>query len=477
MSNPAAIWTGLLAVFLAARVDGASAELDPPSPPKNLATLGANIQRTMTLLATSTPKKRNRVKILFYGQSVTANPWWKDVADTLRKRYPHADLTVENRAIGGFTAPALIRPAEHDLYPFYPDLLIFHVYGGVETGEQEAIIARTRRRTTAEILLWTSHFRWPRELPRDGSPDDPRAQRLTQADERRAKKIRELARQYGCELAEVREQFRRYLKDHKLFPKDTLHDSVHPNKLGNFLIAELIKPTLRHDPKFPTDPWKGLVRDYPPDGKPVTRRPDGGIELTFEGNRVDAIAAHAAHAKLGTAKVLIDGKAPSHFPELYCITRPSRAPHVWWPAITRIDRDKPLLVEKWTLRVLEGDLETRRLAFEVVGSKTGHDGKGVNKERFVSNSGRVVIEPRTWMICHSLRYRKRPMPADFQVTWEVKPLFVDVYRAPKTYDAAKQYATMLAQGLSNTRHTLQIIPSGDGPVPIHALRVYRPPLR
>lgn len=39
------------------------------------ATFGANIQRTMTLLATSTPEKCNRVRILFYGQSVTRNPW------------------------------------------------------------------------------------------------------------------------------------------------------------------------------------------------------------------------------------------------------------------------------------------------------------------------------------------------------------------------------------------------------------------
>ncbi|MCA9423414.1 MAG: hypothetical protein KC592_20510 [Nitrospira sp.] len=42
-------------------------------------TFGANIQRTLTLLATSTPEKRNRVRILFNGQSVTRNPWWEDV--------------------------------------------------------------------------------------------------------------------------------------------------------------------------------------------------------------------------------------------------------------------------------------------------------------------------------------------------------------------------------------------------------------
>ena len=37
----------------------------------DLATLGLNIQRAMTLLATSTPQQRNTVRVLFYGQSIT----------------------------------------------------------------------------------------------------------------------------------------------------------------------------------------------------------------------------------------------------------------------------------------------------------------------------------------------------------------------------------------------------------------------
>ena len=252
---------------------------------------------------------------------------------------------------------------------------------------------------------------------------------------------------------------------------------MHPNALGNFLIQTLIEPYLRYDPKFPADPWKNLVRDLPLDAAEVKRLPGDGWEIAFDGNRVDLIAAHTSTGQSGTAKVLIDGKSPSEFPELYCITRPSPAPYTSWPAVTRIEHEKPLLAEKWTLRVTESDLEKRYLAFEVTGSKTGPDGKGTNKERFVSKSGRVVIEPRRWMICHSLRYRTKPMPEKVEVTWEVKPLFVDVYQAPKTDDPAGEYATTLAQGLSNDRHTLRIIPNGDGPLPIAAIRVYRPPVR
>ena len=63
---------------------------------------GRQIQRTMRLLATSTPEQRHSVRILFYGQSITEQQWTKRVEDDLRRRFPHANLIVENRALGGF---------------------------------------------------------------------------------------------------------------------------------------------------------------------------------------------------------------------------------------------------------------------------------------------------------------------------------------------------------------------------------------
>ena len=101
----------------------------------------------MTLLAASTPQHRNTVKILFYGQSITQQTWWRLVAEHLRQQFPHANLIIENRAIGGFASQILVKTAEHDLYPFYPDLVIFHVYGSHI--EYENIIKNIRSRTTA----------------------------------------------------------------------------------------------------------------------------------------------------------------------------------------------------------------------------------------------------------------------------------------------------------------------------------------
>ena len=98
--------------------DKPAAKNYPPAlPPRVPQELGQNIQRTMSLLATSTPQRRNKVRILFYGQSITEQDWWKQVADDLKKRFPNADLDVQNRAIGGFASQLLIRPAEHDVFP------------------------------------------------------------------------------------------------------------------------------------------------------------------------------------------------------------------------------------------------------------------------------------------------------------------------------------------------------------------------
>ena len=52
-------------------------------------------------------------------------------------------------------------------------------------------------------------------------------------------------------------------------------------------------------------------------------------------------------------------------------------------------------------------------------------------------------------------------------------MFVDAYEPPKAEDASREAVTTLAQGLPNGRHTLEI----DGPAPIQAIRIYKPPLK
>jgi hypothetical protein len=425
----------------------------------------------MTLLATSTAEHRHPVRVLFYGQSITKQKWWIDVANDLKQRFPHADLTVENRAIGGFAAPLLIRSAEHDLYPFYPDLIIFHVYGGDD--DYEAIIANVRRRTTSEIAFHSDHITW---LPTGTSTDDPEKLRAYHwHDYHSTQWLAKLADKYGCESIEIREPWKRYLKDNNLLPKDLLSDDIHLNDWGNFLLASLVKPHLRYNPKFPSNLWKDLVQTHVV-GTDVQWK-DGRLVLEFEGNRVDAIAAKPTDANSAAARILIDGKKPSQFPELYRSTRPSDAVGVDWPAIIQVSWQKPLIVEDWTARITEISEDASKFKFEVVGSKTGLDGSGTSDRKFVSNSGRVVIEPKNWWLKNAREYSQKPTPEGFEIKWQVKPMFVDEYVPPQIEDPTQEYFTTLAQNLSNSKHRLEIIPEQNGMVPIQSLRVYRPPLK
>ena len=75
------------------------------------------IQRTMKALEESTTEHPAHVRVLFYGQSVTAQAWTQTVQKQLEKRYPTVKFEFRNAAIGGYTSDLLIRTADHDLYP------------------------------------------------------------------------------------------------------------------------------------------------------------------------------------------------------------------------------------------------------------------------------------------------------------------------------------------------------------------------
>ena len=154
------------------------------------------IQRTLNALEKSTAANPARVRMLFYGQSIVEQGWHTNIVRQLKERYPTAILEVENRAIGGFTSPDLIRTAESDLYPFYPDILFFHVYGSTE--KYEAIIRKVRETTTAEIVLWTSHLEKKEAESRES------IEQLLAEPDGRSKAIKDIAARYGCLFVDLR---------------------------------------------------------------------------------------------------------------------------------------------------------------------------------------------------------------------------------------------------------------------------------
>ena len=456
--------------LLAATMAGAQNSPSFPAPKSvgNPADFGRNIQRTMTLLATSTPEHRNTVKVLFYGQSITEQGWWKEVAGDLRKRFPNANLIIENRAIGGFSSQVLVKTAETDLYSFYPDLMIFYVYGSHL--EYENIIKRTRQRTTAEILMQTDHATQEADFTEETDPAKLRPDGKIWNSFMNYKFLPETARTYGCGLVDQRNLWKQYLKDTGLAPKQLLKDGVHLNDHGNYLMAELVKAQLvkRADVTLDTmncesvKTWQ-IGKDAP--------WKDGKLKFEFEGNRVDVIGDGI------TAAVRIDGKKPSEIPELYGVTRTTAFSDSIWPCLLLVTAAKPLQLEEWTLTIKEASADLKSFKFDLQGSKTGPDGEGSGNKKFVSNSGRVVIDPVDWNFDYCLKVFKRPLPANFKIKWKVVPHFLDEIRPVPAFSTATgiEPSVTVAQGLPNRKHTLVI--SAATPQPITAIRVYRPTLK
>jgi hypothetical protein len=434
-----------------------------PIPPAESTDFGRHIQRTMRLLATSTPDDRKAVSILFYGQSITGTRYSSVVEKWLREEFPHADLQVVNRALGGYSSQKLWRPAENDLYPFYPDLLIFHVYGERERYEQ--IIAETRRRTAAEVMLVGNH--WKRNQAEDGKLP-------AQADTNEGEEfLQELAEKYDCEFVPVYQQWYDYLAEHDLLPRDLVKDNVHLNEHGKWLEAQLIQRQMVYRPELDMAP-DDLVTDLRI-GDDVEWE-TGRIELEFEGNRVDLVSRTRVGTANGTAlQVRVDGRRPSEFPQLYAHTRTTSLvkPHEW-PVVARVDFESMPVVERWRAEILSVDRETPEVRYKVTGSVTGEDGEGTSREDFVSRSGRVRIGAVDWEIYENRQKSYEPGMAFY---WECVPMHVDVYRPPITLDDLRESTVTLFQGLPNGQHRLELtVEGGAVPPPVCCIRVYRPAL-
>lgn len=451
---------------------------------KNEFLYGARIQRFMTLLTSSHRNKRQPVSILIYGQSITGSKIFTDILkEYLEKKYPYAILNIVNRSIGGFGGEQLVRTAEHDLYDTCFDLIIFHVYGGEAHGELETIFSNIRRHTTTEILLLNHH------ISSDNTID---------YDESSYSYLNFMANKYNCELVDVTKSWAYYLIDNNLKAKDLLRDNIHPNRHGNWLMVQLIGKHLRLNTLFPNN-WFDQVQTYyvstavdfrydnPIQFKNGTwnkiddvycgKDSNNSLILKFQGNRIDIVAGIVhTFEKLGSAKILIDGKPISKHTSLYTITRPSAGPGTWWPLIRRIEYSANLIPETWAMRIDKVNADSTIWTFSVYGSETGFDGSGSSGDTFISKSGRVIIHKDDFMFLKIKDNFKQVANPGFEVKWEVCPLFKDLYRAPLINDPSIVHKTTIVQGLTNESHTLEIIPVGDGIVPIEAIEIHRPPL-
>jgi hypothetical protein len=415
---------------------------------------GANLARSIGLMATSTPSRRNTVRILFYGQSITANQQWpKMVVDDLQRRYPYANLVVENRAISGFAADFLRKTVDYDVPAFRPDLVILHDYGGAP--DYEALVDRIARQTSAEIAIMDDFE--PKKPPAD--PDSEEGRRYRWHDQHSAWLLK-LCERYDLHFVDCRARWKEYVRQTNKTHWDLTTDGLHPNEDGNRLMAAVVAPQLAYSgPPRPSS----LVRDLEADGK---------TRFEFEGNRVDLVPKPGATTPV---RILIDGKAPSSFPGAYVFTRPSKAFGSWMPMILRFGSVTMPRPEAWKLVVTEVDESGEKFKFRLEGSVTGPDGEGASDSDFVSRSGRVTIAKEDWAVVYALRVSNRKMPVGFECSWRVEAMAIERYVPSAGGDSKLELAATVAFGLPSGRHMLELIPEREGdPSPIHLVRTFLP---
>ena len=431
----------------------------PLKTPGDVTTRGAALQHTMTLLHTAAVEKKNRVRILFYGQSITEQEWWKEVNRDLKKRFPLATLEVENRAIGGHAAPLLEKAAEADLYPWQPDLVIFHVYGAHDSYER--IIRRIRERTTAEVLIQTDHMGAKDSLD---EPMDAAALKPEQWNPwMNYSFLPATAKKYGCELLPVRDVWKAYLRENNLEPRALLKDDVHLNAQGNFLMAEAVKTALVYRSDDKPDTWGGLVKEI---SLTDASWKDDTLTVNFEGNRVDGVWSGTAGAAGSGASLRIDGNAPEEIRQLFAFTRTTAYDGSAWPCLLRVQRGATqLLDEDWTITLGHTSPDYQSFLFSVTGSKTGPDGVGSAGKKFVSKSGRIVIEPGDWNLQFCQRTFGRRLPEGFRIT----------FKSARQWDTLPLGSGTFVKGLPNGPHTLELSGAAIRRSGLTGLRIYKPP--
>lgn len=396
------------------------------------------IERTLSLLKDS---RKKDVNILFYGQSITGGMSSSTLVNSLRKLYPNANIKSKNKSIGGFRAPMLLKTAMHDVYHENPDLIVFHAYGGIENRLYDSLIGNIRKKLSADILLFDHHYIWTK-------PEE-RLQKVNQSHSFESAEIKKIAEKYDCHFVNVREQWGEYLSKNNIKPQElignTIDPNVHPNEKGNKLLRKIIfqefKDNEFDDYKLENDSLrKQLKLDYN----------TSYITDTFYGNRLEI--EFDSVEKNSEIEVIIDDKRPSEILSNYYITRPSKAYKSWMPSISQITFGNAFPKdEKWTIAFTEVDRNKNAFKYVLYGDKTGFDGEGISSEDFTSNSGRIVLKKKDFMIFNSEKILNNKTPENFKIYFEVKKIVSDTI---KLTDKIKKHT--LYRGDNPLKHTLKL---------------------
>jgi hypothetical protein len=436
------------------------------------------IARTLSIIRSATPTQPRVLRVLFYGQSISARAWTDPALARLREAYPNVIFDARNMALGGFDAVRLERNAERDLAEFTPDLIVFHVYG--DHRAYERIIQLFRSKTAADIIVQTDHvttavepicaegiqLRWS---PPPGCTGHFRFKQAKWEDFMSRTWVPTMAAKYHLAMEPRRDRWDAYLKAHKLPIKALIADMPHPNERGWKLMAGLFTSwfetlVARSDGKVPLTP---TVTTIAPPAPGTTQR------YTFEGNRFELVAAGALNGKL---RVTVDGKAPQDLDGCWLTSRVSRLPNVPdWPALSQVRVDPSYHKEdNWTATVTHLDPKQESFDFALTSRLAGPDGAGKASEPFTSPSGRIAIDPQDWILAYGVVKSGKGVPEGYQLHWSRYFMCGDQAAVAFPRGGIEQ-RHLIATGLPNGRHEVEMTVAADAPK-IAEIRAYRPPL-
>jgi hypothetical protein len=467
---------GLLVVLLAAIATWVKhrREIDTVSDEQKIA-------RSLEIIRTSSPSNHKVLKVLFYGQSITRSGWHNAVVEHWQQKYPNTVFVVQNRALGGFASQALVRTTEQDIAAFYPDLIIFHVYG--DHHAYERIIRLFRSRTAADIIVQTDHG--------DVLPDPPCAEGLQLTlhrqpgcsgmvwvhqriwgDEMSYHKIPAIAKKYGLAMEPQRGWWRDYMLRTHVEPSSMLVDEVHPNEKGKELIASFFNQYFDNLVARWNGDTEHNVISIPAD---AAASKDGQKIITFDGNRLELLASMPI---ANWPAVTIDGASSKETDGCYQVTRATPTASVPdWPAVRRITLLHDRTPEEWTVTITKISSDQKTFEFSVKGSTTGDEGSGSSAQNFVSKSGKVSIDADDWMIERAFEVKHIPLHTPFEVFWSVNYVCDGSPEVIRNGEEAIQYRYVLATGLPNASHIVKLQLSAGDLMNVTEFRAYNPPLQ
>ncbi len=455
----------------------AGCSTQPPTPPTPPDPARA-IARSVATIRSATPEHPRVLKLLFYGQSISTPQWTDQAAAMLRAKYPDVAFDVRNLALGGWAAPLLERAVARDVDDFYPDLIVFHVYG--DHHAYERIIQALRSRTAADIIVQTDHVVTPIEplcdtgihlrwSPPPGCTGHIRFKQNVWEDYMSGLWIPTMAAKYDLAVEPRRKQWDAYLKANRLAPEALIADAPHPNARGWTLMANLFTRWFESvvakggaaKPAFPD-----AVRSFAPPAPGKTQR------YSFIGNRIELLAAGPLDGKV---TVTIDGKAPQDLDGCWQDSRVSRLPNLPdWPALKQVSVAPSYhKADTWTLRLTGLDAAQDKFDFTLTSALGGPDGSGTADAAFASPSGRVTLQPGDWNLAYAMQVAKKGVPEGATFQWQRRFVCAD-QPAVALPDGAVEQRHLLATGLANGSHVVELTVAADAPA-ISEMRAYQPP--